>query len=95
MKITQISLRVKGAPSVSDVDKFTEQIKTLFRDTFKMEVEPTFSLFSCYQCSKHKTVAGGKVVCKDDALSEFGVQPIEAAQSCENPLLISPLKLKK
>lgn len=88
-------MRVKGAPSVEDLVKFSEQINALFLEKFKMEVEPNFTLFSCYSCTKHKTVAGGKVVCKDDPLNEFGVQPIEDAQACEAYQLISTLKLKQ
>ena len=97
MRYTNINIRLKGAPELNaeELEKF---LVAFFEEQYNVPVACQFGLFTCFQCTNHKTCAGGKVVCKLSGLNPLddpGVMPIEAAQECENLDLISALKVKK
>lgn len=95
MRYTNINIRLKGAPEI-DVENLEKALVEFFQDQYNVPVVCQFGLFSCFQCTNHKTCGGGKVVCKLSGLNPLddpGVMPIEAAQECKNANLITPLKL--
>jgi hypothetical protein len=95
MHYTNINIRLKGAPELN-AEELEKVLVAFFEEQYNVPVACQFGLFTCFQCTNHKTCAGGKVVCKLSGLNPLddpGVMPIEAAQECKNVNLITPLKL--
>lgn len=94
MRYSNINIRLKGAPEI-DIEHLEKALVEFFLDQYDTPVVCTFGLLTCFQCNNHKRCPGGKVVCKLSdlhPLDDPGVQPIEAAQSCKDIALITPLK---
>ena len=94
MRYSYINIRLKGAPEI-DVENLEKALVEFFQDQYETSITCTFGLLTCFQCNNHKRCPGGKVVCKLSGLhplNDPGVQPIEAAQSCKDIALITPLK---